>query len=60
MTPEKARQYFEALNVGVSMRQTQKEYFKTRDRAILERSKALEREFDKLAEQALKPADLLG
>lgn len=60
MTPEKARAYFEALNVGVSMRQAQKEYFRDRDRAVLERSKALERQFDKLAAEALRPADLLG
>lgn len=59
MTPEKERQYFEALNVGVSMRQTQKEYFKDRDRAVLERSKALERQFDKLADKALSPDGLL-
>lgn len=60
MTRERERAYFEALNVGVSMRKAQREYFAERDRGVLERSKALERQFDKLAAEALRPPDLLG
>jgi len=48
-----------ALEKGVEMRTAQKEYFKLRGREALARSKALEKDFDKLAAAALT-TDLLG
>lgn len=40
------------------MRAAQKKYFKTRDRAVLEESKRLEREVDKYLEERSKGMDL--
>ena len=42
-----------ALRKGVEMRAAQKEFFKTRDRAVLMKSKALEKQFDAMAAAAL-------
>lgn len=41
------------------MRQAQKDYFRTRDRDVLDRSKKLEREVDKLIPDALRDDDML-
>jgi hypothetical protein len=42
-----------ALGVGVAMRRVQTIYFKTRTQEALVQSKSLEREFDRLAADAL-------
>jgi hypothetical protein len=41
------------IALGRDMRRAQAEYFKTRSQAALKESKRLEREFDRLAAQAL-------
>lgn len=48
-----------AVAKGVEMRAAQRAYFKTRDRGDLDRSKRLEREFDKVAAEASRDDDLL-
>lgn len=47
-----------AVEKAVEMRDAQKSFFKNKDRFALQSSKTLEREFDKLASDALR-SDLL-
>lgn len=44
----------QVIELAVEMRSTQKAYFKTRDRSVLNRSKDLERQFDKRAREVLE------
>lgn len=45
------RDMAELLGKAIQMRKAQKEYFKNRDKKVLEISKKLEREFDSLAQE---------
>lgn len=51
-----------ALSTAIEMRKAQAEFFRTRDRSWLERSKAMERDFDKrvrnLVAKGVLPHDL--
>lgn len=49
-----------AVVIGQKMRQSQKDFFKTKSRDALQDSKTYERQFDKAAEEAMRADDLLG
>lgn len=49
-----------AFDVAVQMRKAQREYFKDRDREVLQQSKRLERQFDLMAKAITDVGDLFG
>lgn len=49
-----------AFDVAVQMRKAQREYFKDRDRDVLQQSKRLERQFDLMAKAITDAGDLFG